>query len=47
MRGLGYRPRVTLAEGLATTVEWYRRNFSGKRGGVFEDTALRGRPVRA
>jgi dTDP-glucose 4,6-dehydratase/UDP-glucose 4-epimerase len=47
MRDLGYRPRVTLAEGLATTVEWYRRNLHGKRAGVFEDTASRGRPVRA
>ena len=26
MRSLGYAPRVTLAEGLAATVDWYRRN---------------------
>lgn len=26
MRNLGYCPRVTLAEGLAVTVDWYRRN---------------------
>lgn len=26
MRSLGYGPRVTLAEGLAATVEWYRHN---------------------
>ncbi len=26
MRALGYQPRVPLAEGLAKTVDWYRRN---------------------
>ena len=29
MRRLGYQPRVPLAEGLAATVEWYRRNSDG------------------
>jgi len=28
MRSLGYSPRVTLAEGLAATVEWYRGNIA-------------------
>jgi nucleoside-diphosphate-sugar epimerase len=27
MRALGYQPRVTLDEGLAITVDWYRRNL--------------------
>ncbi len=31
MRGLGYHPRVPLAEGLAATVEWCRRNSDAKR----------------
>ncbi len=26
LRGMGWRPEVTFAEGLAETVEWYRRN---------------------
>ncbi|MGA8366187.1 MAG: NAD-dependent epimerase/dehydratase family protein [Candidatus Acidiferrales bacterium] len=30
MRALGYQPRVPLAEGLAATVDWYRRNSQGK-----------------
>lgn len=34
MRGLGYQPRVPLAEGLAATVEWYRRNSDGQRKAV-------------
>ena len=28
MRSLGYSPRVTLAEGLAATLEWYRSNIA-------------------
>jgi UDP-glucose 4-epimerase len=34
MRGLGFQPRVPLAEGLAATVDWYRRNSDGKRKAV-------------
>jgi UDP-glucose 4-epimerase len=30
MRALGYEPRVTLPEGLAATVDWYRRNLVGQ-----------------
>lgn len=30
MRALGYQPRVPLAEGLAATVDWYRRKSQGK-----------------
>jgi len=47
MRRLGYQPRITLTEGLAATVEWYRRNLSENRAGVFENSAPRGRPLRA
>lgn len=30
MRALGYAPRVALTEGLAATVDWYRRNLAGQ-----------------
>ncbi len=30
MRALGYQPRVPLAEGLAATVDWYRRDSQAK-----------------
>jgi nucleoside-diphosphate-sugar epimerase len=39
MRGLGYRPRVTLAEGLAATVDWYRRDLLDNRASVLENSA--------
>jgi nucleoside-diphosphate-sugar epimerase len=39
MRGLGYQPRVSLAEGLAATVDWYRRNQAPKRAGTLESSA--------
>jgi nucleoside-diphosphate-sugar epimerase len=47
MRALGYQPRVTLEEGLAMTVEWYRRNLAEKRADALENPGSRGRPVRA
>jgi nucleoside-diphosphate-sugar epimerase len=31
MRGLGYQPRVPLAEGLAATIDWYRLNLVGMK----------------
>jgi nucleoside-diphosphate-sugar epimerase len=34
MRALGYQPRIPLAEGLAATVDWYRRNMPGNRAGA-------------
>jgi len=34
MRGLGYQPRVPLAEGLAATAHWYRHNLLDNRAGV-------------
>jgi dTDP-glucose 4,6-dehydratase/UDP-glucose 4-epimerase len=34
MHALGYQPRVSLGEGLAATVDWYRRNSVGKQPGV-------------
>lgn len=34
MRALGYAPRVTLAEGLAATVDWYRRNSAQRFASV-------------
>ena len=41
MRGLGYRPRVALAEGLAETVDWYRRNLSDRRADALEKSTPR------
>jgi dTDP-glucose 4,6-dehydratase/UDP-glucose 4-epimerase len=38
MRGLGFQPCVTLAEGLAATVDWYRRSWLEHRAGVLENT---------
>jgi GDP-L-fucose synthase len=29
MRGLGWKPTVELAEGIAATYEWYLKNFGG------------------
>ncbi len=34
IRRLGYQPRVSLGEGLTTTVDWYRRNVAPNRAGV-------------
>jgi UDP-glucose 4-epimerase len=34
MRGLGYQPRVSLAEGLAATVAWYRHDLASNRAGI-------------
>jgi nucleoside-diphosphate-sugar epimerase len=39
MRGLGYSPRVSLAEGLAATVAWYRDNLLDS--GVLENSPRR------
>ena len=33
MRGLGYQPRVSLGEGLAATVDWYRRHWANQPAG--------------
>jgi dTDP-glucose 4,6-dehydratase/UDP-glucose 4-epimerase len=41
MRGLGYRPRVALAEGLAETVDWYRRNLLDRRADALEKSTPR------
>ncbi len=38
---LGYQPRVSLAEGLAATVDWYRRNSLDDGAGVLENSAPR------
>jgi nucleoside-diphosphate-sugar epimerase len=40
MRGLGYQPRVSLEEGLAATVDWYRRNLAPNRAGILGTSAL-------
>lgn len=39
MRALGYSPRVTLAEGLAATVGWYRGNLQGN--GILANSSRR------
>jgi UDP-glucose 4-epimerase len=39
MRRLGYQPRVSLEEGLAATVDWYRRNAAPNRAGALETSA--------
>src|SRR3984893_6889726 len=41
MRGLGYQPRVPLAEGLIATVDWYRRNGLENRAAVLGSSAPR------
>jgi UDP-glucose 4-epimerase len=41
MRRLGFRPRVPLAEGLAATVDWYRRNLLDSRASVLENSTPR------
>jgi nucleoside-diphosphate-sugar epimerase len=41
MRALGYEPRVSLEEGLAATVDWYRRNPASQRAGALESSAQR------
>jgi len=41
MRRLGFHPRVPLAEGLAATVDWYRRNLLDSRASVLENSTPR------
>jgi UDP-glucose 4-epimerase len=41
MRRLGFHPRVPLAEGLAATVDWYRRNLLDSRASVLENSTQR------
>lgn len=41
MRSLGYQPRVSLKEGLAVTVDWYRRNLAPNLAGTPESSAPR------
>ena len=36
---LGYKPSVSLGEGLATTVDWYRRNLAPNHAGISGSTA--------
>jgi dTDP-glucose 4,6-dehydratase/UDP-glucose 4-epimerase len=41
MRRLGFHPRVPLAEGLAATVDWYRRNLLDSRASILENSTPR------
>ncbi len=40
MRALGYQPRISLAEGLATTVDWYRHRLCQTEFGQVENSVL-------